>query len=208
MLPLTSLLFWKYASPSYVFFPPRLEVCGMRLKDRFLTHGGLALWSRKHKWCGCLSVPLCCCPPPPPPPLHPLSLCFILPYAAHCALVTHSSLSLPLSHSQSGWSQRPQWRFPWVLTSATRHKQPTSSCGKTTWHPLLSSQAFFSLLDLQLYISFPSYSASPDVWYSYVHLHFRSPFSFLICSLVILLFLLALCQHSQVRHQPQLIWVH
>lgn len=143
MLPLTSLLFWKYASPSYVFFPPRLEVCGMRLKDRFLTHGGLALWSRKHKWCGCLSVPLCCCPPPPPPPLHPLSLCFILPYAAHCALVTHSSLSLPLSHSQSGWSQRPQWRFPWVLTSATRHKQPTSSCGKTTWHPLLSSQAFF-----------------------------------------------------------------
>lgn len=42
-----------------------LEVCGIRLKDRFLTHGGLALWSRKHKWCGCLSVPLCCCSLPP-----------------------------------------------------------------------------------------------------------------------------------------------
>lgn len=40
----------------------------------------------------------------------------------------------PSSHSQNGWSQRPQWRFPWVLTSATRHKRPTSSCGKTTWH--------------------------------------------------------------------------
>lgn len=63
-----------------------------------------------------------------------LSLRFILPYTAHCALVTHSFFSPPLSHLQSGWSQRPQWRFPWVLTSATRHKQPTSSCGKTTWH--------------------------------------------------------------------------
>lgn len=44
MLPLTSSLFWKYVSPAYVsFFALRLEVCGMRLKDRFLTHGGLAL---------------------------------------------------------------------------------------------------------------------------------------------------------------------
>ncbi len=80
---------------SFFFFSPRLEVWGMRLKDRFLTHGGLALWSRKHKWCGCLSVPLCCCPPPPPPPRPPptLSLCSFLPHAAHCALVTHSSFS-------------------------------------------------------------------------------------------------------------------
>lgn len=66
MLPLRSSLFWKYVSPACVlFFSPRLEVCGMRLKDRFLTHGGLALWSRKHKWCGCLSVSLCCCSLPP-----------------------------------------------------------------------------------------------------------------------------------------------
>ena len=44
-LPLTSL-FWKYASPSRVFFfffVAKLEVCAMRLRDRFLTHGGLAL---------------------------------------------------------------------------------------------------------------------------------------------------------------------
>lgn len=56
MLSLTGLLFWKHAHPLW------LEVWGIGLKDRFLTHGGLALWSRKHKWCGCLSVPLCCRP--------------------------------------------------------------------------------------------------------------------------------------------------
>lgn len=57
----------------------------MRLKDRFLTHGGLALWSRKHKWCGCLSVPLCCCSLPP------------LYSSLHCTLCPcHSLLSFRL----------------------------------------------------------------------------------------------------------------
>lgn len=84
----TWILFFFNTPPS-----PRLEVCGMRLKDRFLTHGGLALWSRKHKRCGCLSVPLYCCPP------NPTSSS----YSSSAA----SSSSLPSLHSSLHWTPCP-----------------------------------------------------------------------------------------------------
>lgn len=202
----------------FFFFPPRLEeVWGMRLKDRFLTHGGLALWSENTS-----GVDACLFHSAAVPPSTSSSLPLLHPSPpAHCALVTHSSFSpLLLFHSQSGWSQRPRWQFPWVLTSVTRHKQPTSSCGKTTWHPLISSQEYFFPSDLQLYIFHHRFLlllsffvsrliTSPScVSFTYIHLHLLLPFSSLICSLLILLFLPALCQPSQVRHQPQLIPVH
>lgn len=130
MLPLRSSLFWKYVSPACVlFFSPRLEVCGMRLKDFSHTVALLCEVENTSGADACLFHSAAA-----------LSLRFILPCTAHCALVTHSFLPPP-SHLQNGWSQRPRWWFPWVLTSATRHKQPTSSCGKTTWH---QSGCFFS----------------------------------------------------------------
>lgn len=157
----------------FFFSFPRLEVWGMRLKDRFLTHSGLALWSRKHKWCGCLSVPLCCCPPSSSssslPLLHPSPSCTLCP--CHSLFLFSSRLSSPLPHSQSGWSQRPRWRFPWVLTSATRHKQPTSSCGKTTWQPLLSSWAYFILSQTVSCMSLsPLFSATALILCLQIHL--------------------------------------
>lgn len=83
-----------------------------------------------------------------------------------------------------------------------------------------SYQSGFFFSDLQLYIFFTTlfllllssclkiFIITLRVSFLAHHLHLLLAFSSLICSLVILLFLPALCQHSQVWQQPQLIQVH
>ena len=184
------------------FFSPRLEVCVVRLKDRFLTHGGLALWSRKHKWCGCLSVPLCCCPPPPPPSVPPLSLRSILLHTAHCALVTHSS-----SPPSPSFSERLEPEASVTVSMGVDFSDSTQAANFQLWWDNLTSSHIklcFSLSDLQLYISFTFLFFSLKCLLLLLLLAFAS----LIRSLLIFLFRPALCQHSQVRHQPRLIPVH
>lgn len=203
------------------FFSPRLEVCGMRLKDSFLTHGGLALWSRKHKWCGCLSVPLCCCPPPPPAPSSSLPL---LHSSLGCTLCPCHSLTLPFLflafpplfpiHRAAGARGLSDGFHGYWLQRLDTSSQLPVVVRQPDIHSYIA-RLFFSRRPSAVHLfhslfCYCSFSVSPDssshlpqVSCILMFIHVFS--SSLIYSLLIFLFLLALCLHSQVRHQPQLI---
>lgn len=187
----------------------------MRLKDRFLTHGGLALWTRKHKWCGCLSVPLCWCPPPSsssssiasssPLPLFHSSL--------HCTPCPCHSLfpsSFPIRRAAGARGLSDGFHGYWLQRLDTSSqlpvvvRQPDIHCYQAG---LFSHSHSLSLRPSAKHLC-PSLPSPSNVWFSYVHLHFLESFSSPVCSFLILVFLLALCPRSQVRRQPRLIWVH
>lgn len=171
MLPLTSSLFLKYVSPACVlFFSPRLEVRGMRLKDRFLTHGGLALWSRKHKWCGCLSVPLCCCSLP------------LLYSSLRCTLCPCHSL---LFASSLSFAERLEAEASVTVSMGIDFSDSTQAANfQLWWDNLTSKRVLFFSLDLCFYVLFFSSQCLARYLTNYFLFFFSffGLFSFSFCS--------------------------
>lgn len=98
-------------------FPRLGEVWGMRLKDRFLTHGGLALWSENTSGVDACLFHSAAVPPPcpplslpllhPSPPLHTVPLSLTLPFLLFSFSTLRAAGARGLGDSFHGyWLQR------------------------------------------------------------------------------------------------------